>query len=183
MRNTKGQFVKGHKPHPNWIKKWLKPKEKRECLLCNSKFRVLLSSIQIYCTRKCADKHRGEMKRGIGKGFHENNKYLRSTFGQKKYIHREVMEKVLGRKLTRDEHVHHINRDRKDNRPENLIVISNREHQKLHKIEETKRMVCAECSKEFYAMYKPYLQERYCDRNCKKKNWRRKRKLLGLKRI
>lgn len=46
--------------------------------------------------------------------------------------HRLVMEQKLGRKLTRDEHVHHLNGNGLDNRPENLIVISNAEHQKIH---------------------------------------------------
>lgn len=46
--------------------------------------------------------------------------------------HRLVMEKVLGRYLSPDEDVHHINENKKDNRPENLEVISRSEHSKLH---------------------------------------------------
>ena len=46
--------------------------------------------------------------------------------------HRWVMEQRLGRKLDRDEQVHHINGDRTDNRIENLTVMSNSEHHKYH---------------------------------------------------
>lgn len=47
--------------------------------------------------------------------------------------HRLVAAEKLGRPLTSDEHVHHINHDRLDNRPENLMVVSRSEHLKEHK--------------------------------------------------
>lgn len=46
--------------------------------------------------------------------------------------HRYVMEKYLGRYLTADEHIHHINRDKLDNRIENLQIISNSQHISNH---------------------------------------------------
>ncbi len=43
-----------------------------------------------------------------------------------------VAEKMIGRKLYRDEIVHHINGNKNDNRPENLKVMTAGEHKKLH---------------------------------------------------
>jgi hypothetical protein len=43
-----------------------------------------------------------------------------------------VMEEFLGRKLRPEEKIHHVNRDRLDNRIENLLVCSQSEHIKIH---------------------------------------------------
>ena len=48
------------------------------------------------------------------------------------YEHRLIMESHLGRYLTPDEHIHHINLNPSDNRIENLMVVTKRQHQLLH---------------------------------------------------
>jgi hypothetical protein len=46
--------------------------------------------------------------------------------------HRHVMEQHMGRLLEAHEDVHHKNEDKRDNRPENLEVMSHGAHSKLH---------------------------------------------------
>jgi hypothetical protein len=49
--------------------------------------------------------------------------------------HRIVVENHLGRLLEPDEIVHHINEDKKDNRMENLEVMSKKEHTSHHQVD------------------------------------------------
>jgi hypothetical protein len=49
---------------------------------------------------------------------------------------RLVAEASIGRLLREDEHVHHINGDRSDDRPENLAVMTKAEHCSIHNLQD-----------------------------------------------
>lgn len=66
----------------------------------------------------------GDALRGGGVGYVKR---------EQRHEHRVVMEMLLGRKLTRDEVVHHRNGDKKDNRPENLEVMTRAQHIAEHR--------------------------------------------------
>jgi len=69
-----------------------------------------------------------------GPGHYTRDGYVFIHMGNNRYRgeHRLVMERILGRSLKRHEHVHHINHNRADNRPENLQVVNWSEHGTKH---------------------------------------------------
>lgn len=69
------------------------------------------------------DKHDRLVGRGEGRAY---RKYLG------RHEHRQVAEAMLGRALTSDEVVHHINGDKFDNSPQNLAILSRAEHAQVH---------------------------------------------------
>ena len=64
----------------------------------------------------------------------KTNEYIRfQKNGVRKYLHRYVVEKNIGRSLLSHEHIHHINNNPTDNRIENLMIVSSTEHGFIHK--------------------------------------------------
>ncbi len=48
-------------------------------------------------------------------------------------LHREIMEQHIGRQLNSNEHIHHYNGLPRDNRIENLAIVTKAEHIRIHK--------------------------------------------------
>ena len=72
--------------------------------------------------------------------------------GKSRYYleHRWIMEQHIGRRLTTDEVVHHLNENKLDNRIENLEILSREEHSRMHApIAELSKHICPLCEKEF----------------------------------
>ncbi len=89
--------------------------------------------------------------------------------------HRIVIENHLSRLLNSNEVVHHKNGDRKDNRLNNLEVLTNKEHARLHGIQRGKTMVeliCPFCQLKFIRQKKnTHLSKKkqvstFCSRRC-----------------
>lgn len=93
------------------------------------------------CAKRCHPcrmKSTDHPRLGQGKDWHlhSGTGYMTKCInGKWTYQHRHVMEQVLGRKLEKNEHVHHKNHDKTDNRIENLEILDPSTHHRNHMLE------------------------------------------------
>ena len=111
----------------------------KTCAACGEEYYVpqYRAESATYCSRSCLAKvHLPQFAdssfQPTGKPPHRYKSM--KVNGKQIRVHRHVMQEHLGRTLTSDEHVHHINGDSFDNRIENLEVLSNSEHQRREMI-------------------------------------------------
>lgn len=111
-------------------------KEKRKAVLnstceaCKSPFHAWRKK-QVIC---------GEcFKESQKTGFKKNN--YRSSPGYANCQHRFIAESVLGRSLSKNEVVHHVDEDPRNNELENLWVVSRHQHNKLHAFLRLQRVI------------------------------------------
>ena len=91
----------------------------RQCRICPNKLNRNQTKV---CSVECRNELCRREFRGKGK-----REYIQIRVnGKRKYFHRHVWEEHNGRKLAQGEIVHHINENKRDNRPENLEVLSGR---------------------------------------------------------
>lgn len=107
----------------------------RSCLQCGKVFRPLKRGSK-YCSRGCAWSNNGGHNRKDEswwinpRGYVEGRVVINGARVRVKQ-HRYFAEQLIGRKLLPHEDVHHLNGDKRDNRPENLQVINHGAHTKL----------------------------------------------------
>lgn len=104
----------------------------RRCLTCEGEFE---STRNRYCSKECAATGRTNEAKGQENGhwFEKGYKIIYTGNGKGKKEHILIMEQHIGRKLQRNEVVHHKNGDKLDNRIENLQLMLWSEHSKLHR--------------------------------------------------
>lgn len=81
------------------------------------------------------------------------------------YLHRHLASLYLGRWLKYDEVVHHKNENKLDNNKENLEVLTNVEHSRLHNPSLAEIYSCKTCKK---VSEKMHSSQEYCSYSCHK---------------
>lgn len=150
-------FVKGHKHSPETIEKLKKSLKGRKVwnkglkgIHCSPKSEFKKGNIPwnrdlkgIHLSPKTQFK-KGMKPWNTGLNYHRKNILLTNGYinprgyrvlciaNEEILEHRFIMEKHLGRSLKNQEHIHHKNKIRDDNRIKNLQVLTRSEHMKLH---------------------------------------------------
>ena len=108
------------------------------CPQCGKEF---YSTRRKFCSKKCACDYRSENYLNK-KNYEENGYIIHHVRGYNKKgnarEHRLIMEQYLGRRLEKNEVVHHIDENKKNNCIDNLKLMTRGEHSKLHRQKEFK---------------------------------------------
>ena len=106
------------------------------CEICGKNFIDKNTTKRRFCSMECAVEGKSYTKSSSWKGGRHigSGGYIRITLpnGSRIREHRFVYEKFLGRKLKRSEHIHHIDGNKTNNKLDNLLLCSNKEHFKVH---------------------------------------------------
>lgn len=153
-RNNKGQFIKGSNPreNPNWIKSkkkyWKNYKLKRIikiCQICEKEFKVYpyRKDTALFCSGSCRGKYVGNIRTQNIKPRLSTQGYWFIKFPNYHRANKQgyakmcdiVAEEKIGRQLKKNEVVHHIDKIRTNDHPDNLQVLDKREHDRLTAID------------------------------------------------
>ena len=136
------------------------------CLQCGKDCKVPNYRIATFkfCSFVCRDDYlRGKPKKPSTGAY----KVTHLPSGEIVLTHRYVMEKYLGRPLLRGEVIHHINEDPGDNRIENLMVMTPKEHAMHHNQKHPIVKVCQVCGAQYVPRATKREASKTCSRECR----------------
>ena len=135
----------------------------KTCVWCQTPFMGIRKTTK-FCSTLCADKSKSQKMMGKNpfEGKHPPNfkglimvhgyRYIYSPnhpmAGKNHYVaeHRLVAAQMIGRLLEASELVHHRNGNRNDNRPENLVIVNEKQHGQIH---HRQVIICPQCQHVF----------------------------------
>lgn len=111
---------------------------KKNCDWCGAYYQ---SAAKNFCSTGCYGEYRvGKKRPGISRPIGDKRKHAQSGYifikTEKGWVqeHRLIMEQRIGRELRPDEAVHHIDGDIENNSDNNLALMTNGGHTRLHRI-------------------------------------------------